>query len=207
MPRREMKRRRVDCPNSDGPSALEVPCSLDITVSAPAMFRLLADRLYRRRDRGVKPGTEKISAEQKFFLEPRLFFHFDSCLFFQRFDKGGGILPVETERDRGFQMSFHNAQRRNGREQTFTKLFDQACILEHELEREAGTKIAFQNILAVAHEERRTKIGDLHHFLTVFRSRPAFCARTNPSASASNSSATMRFPTSFIAAAFPFLPK
>ena len=37
---------------------------------------------------------------------------------------------------------------------TFSEFFNKARVLKHELEREARRKIAFQNILTVAYEQR-----------------------------------------------------
>src|SRR5438094_783505 len=79
--------------------------------------------------------------------------HFGSCFFFERLDYGGGVLFSEAKRNGGCEIFFGNAQCWNGGLQTFTKFFNEGRVLVHELECKAGRKIAFQNILSVAHEE------------------------------------------------------
>src|SRR5438876_4304624 len=84
--------------------------------------------------------------------------------YFERLDQGGGIFFSETKSKGRGEISSDHAQRGNRRLQTVTKSFNQTNILEHEFQREAGRKIAVQNVLTIAHEQRRTKVSDLQNF-------------------------------------------
>ena len=80
--------------------------------------------------------------------------HFDTRFFFKRSYQGGGVFISEAKGNGRCKISFNNTQRWNRGLQAFAKFLNQACVLEHELEREASRKIAFQNILTVADEKR-----------------------------------------------------
>src|SRR5438132_2024292 len=100
----------------------------------------------------AKRAERSDQASQLFIYASRL--HFDACFFFERLDQGRGVFCSEAKVNGRAEIFFNNAQRRNGRLQACPKSFNQACVLEHELECKAGGKIALQNVFTIAYEKR-----------------------------------------------------
>src|SRR5438270_11134574 len=80
--------------------------------------------------------------------------HFDARFFFERLDERRSVFCSEAKGNRRCEIFFRNVQRRNGRPQTCSKFFNETRILQHELECEAGRKIAFQDVLTIAYQQR-----------------------------------------------------